>query len=210
MGHHTERIRLTTSDGLHLDGDLSAPDGPGAPSAAAVVCHPHPLYGGDRRNPVVGAAVRGLLDVGAATLTFDFRGVGASEGVHGRGVDEVHDVAAALDEIAMRFPGVPLWLGGYSFGSIMAMSVADQRVAGWIGIAPPLAAMGGRPAAADDPRPVHLLVSGHDQFSPPDATAALTEGWAATTTTVLPSADHFLAGHLDAVARFVATAVAAT
>ncbi len=207
MGHRTDPIHLLTSDGLRLDGDVTSPDD--TPWAAAVVCHPHPLYGGDRHSPVVEAVVRGLAAAGIAALRFDFRGVGSSEGTHGRGVDEVHDVIAALDLLADRFRGVPLWLVGYSFGSVVALSVDDARAAGWIAIAPPLAAMGGRPAAADDPRPSHLIIAGHDQFSPPDATAPLTDGWVATAMEVLPTADHFLAGHLTDVAARVVGAITA-
>lgn len=204
MAIHTAPIRLLTADGVHLDGDLTAPE---EPVAAAVVCHPHPLYGGDRHNPVVGAAVHALAERGVAALRFDFRGVGASGGTHGKGIDERLDVVAAVDALAEHSPGVPLWLVGYSFGSMVALSVVDDRIAGWVAIAPPLAAMGGRPAAADDPRPKHLLVAGHDQFSPPDATAALTGDWPATATSVLATADHFLAGHLAEVARLVVAAV---
>lgn len=206
MAIHTTPIRLLTSDGVHLDGDVTAPE---APVATAVVCHPHPLYGGDRHNPVVAAVVHALAERGVAALRFDFRGVGASGGVHGRGVDEQRDVVAAVDALAERWPELRPWLVGYSFGSVVALSVDDARVAGWVAVAPPLAAMGGRPAAADDQRSVHLVVAGHDQFSPPDATAALTADWAATTTEVLPSADHFLAGHLAEVARLVTAAVTA-
>ncbi len=204
MAIHMESIRLLTSDGVGLDGDVAVPAGP---RAGAVVCHPHPLYGGDRHNPVVTSVVGALADAGVVALRFDFRGVGASEGAHGGGVSEVHDVVAALDELVTRCPDLPIWLVGYSFGSIVALSVADVRAAGWVAIAPPLAAMGGRPAAADDPRPVHLIVAGHDQFSPPDTTASLTADWAATTTAVLPAADHFLAGHLADVAGRVTAAI---
>ena len=85
--------------GLRLEALLAVPE---SPKAGLVVCHPHPLYGGDMENPVVVRVVEVAQGVGIATLRFNFRGVGASGGVHAGGKDEQDDVAAALAALAGR------------------------------------------------------------------------------------------------------------
>jgi hypothetical protein len=96
------------------------------PLAAAVVCHAHPLQGGVMHFKVIFRAAKALQERGLATLRFNFRGVGLSEGVHDDGRGEQDDVIAALDEAERRFPGLPLVLGGFSFGSAMALRVAAR------------------------------------------------------------------------------------
>jgi alpha/beta superfamily hydrolase len=83
----------------------------------ALVCHPHPLFGGTMHNKVVYRLARGLRRSGAAVLRFNFRGVGRSQGEHDQGVGEADDARVALDWLRARFPGVPHVLAGFSFGS---------------------------------------------------------------------------------------------
>jgi alpha/beta superfamily hydrolase len=147
---------------------------------------------------------RGLAEAGCLVLRFDFRGVNGSEGVHGDGIDERIDAAAAIDVLAAA-TDAPLWLAGYSFGAAVALDVAHPRIDGWLAVAPPLAMMNGAPLAAADHRPKHLVVPRHDQYSPPEAVEPVVAEWANTSLVVVESADHFLAGHL---ARFVELAVA--
>lgn len=194
----TTEIRLETTDGLTLWGDRHGPDG--EPWAAAAVAHPHPLYGGDRHNPVVTTVARALCAAGVAVVTFDFRGVGRSEGTHDEGRAERLDLLAALAAATDGLPDeVPLVAAGYSFGAVVALQVTDERLAGWLAVAPPLGRMGGAPAAGPDARPKHLVVAQHDQFCPPDAADAASAGWPATTRTVVAMADHFLAAGLRTV-----------
>lgn len=195
----THDVRLTTIDGLTLVGDLALPDD-GTARAAVSIAHPHPLYGGDRHSAVVEAMFRALPAAGFAALRFDFRGVGQSEGRHDEGTGERLDVAAALDLLDTMVPGVPLVAAGYSFGAFVTLNVTDARVVGWLGVAAPLGRMGGRPLAADDHRPKHLVVPEHDQFCPPPAATDATADWAATTLTSVPMADHFLMAGLKVVA----------
>ena len=191
-------VRLETTDGCTLDADLFVP---AAPTAAVVLCHPHPLYGGDRHNSVVDAVWRLLRAHGSsAVVRFDFRGVRRSTGTHGKGEAERLDVAAAIDRLAPAAPGAPVFLVGYSFGSMVCSQVVDPRVAGWMLIAPPLVMAPSAPACASDPRPKLVLLGSHDQFTPIEEGQAKVAAWTNAEFVALPSADHFLLGHLSAVA----------
>lgn len=99
-----------------------------APRAAAVFCHPHPLYGGTMDNKVVFRAARGLQKAGLATLRFNFRGVRRSGGAHDGSGGEVADLGVALDWMRARYPELPLWAGGFSFGSRTAAQRALEDV----------------------------------------------------------------------------------
>jgi len=110
------------------------------PAFVAVVCHPHPLYGGTLHNKVVHRVASSLFERHAAVLRFNFRGVGKSEGVHDRGHGELDDARAALAWIRARHPGVPAWCAGFSFGSWVASRVAAAEPAIerlWL-VAPPV------------------------------------------------------------------------
>jgi len=120
-----------------LEAILKLPDG--ARRMAAVVAHPHPLYGGTMHNKVVYAAARRLEAHGAVVLRFNFRGVGASAGAHDQGRGERLDMAAAIDEMRRRLPGLPLVAAGYSFGCYVALAAgADGRADRLLGLAPPV------------------------------------------------------------------------
>lgn len=192
-----ETVDLTTLDGVRLAADFAV-----HPTAevAAVLCHPHPLYGGDRHSPVVDHLFRSLDAAGVMTVRFDFRGAGESDGTHGEGADERLDVAAAVDLLAMC-TDAPVWLVGYSFGAAVALDVVHPRVHGWVAVAPPLAMMPGTRLAAADHRPKLVVLAGHDQFGRPDQVLPVVGTWINTEHTVLTTADHFLAGHLTQVAE---------
>lgn len=112
----------------------------GAPRAVAVLGHPHPEYGGTMHTKMVYEAARGLTRVGAAVLRFNFRGAGASAGAFDEGRGEAGDFTAALDAAAARYPGLPLWAGGGSFGAWVAARVgaADPRVSLLLLVAAPV------------------------------------------------------------------------
>jgi alpha/beta superfamily hydrolase len=107
---------------------------------AAVVCHPHPLFGGTMHNKVVYQAAKSLDALGLPVLRFNFRGAGLSGGTHDRGRGEQGDVKAALDFLAGEFPGLPLLLAGFSFGCWVGLKVgcADERVEKMIGLGTPV------------------------------------------------------------------------
>lgn len=125
-----------------LEGVLEAPKSPAGLLAGAVVCHPHPQFGGNMFNNVVRALKKAFLDRNMICLRFNFRGTGGSEGAYGGGIDEIEDVRAALDfaERIERLDPKKLVLAGYSFGCWVALnaSARDPRPARLIGISPPV------------------------------------------------------------------------
>jgi alpha/beta superfamily hydrolase len=130
----TPARRGVTSEGLVATG---APEGI---RAAVVLGHPHPQFGGTMHTKGVYHAAKGLARIGCAVLRFNFRGVGKSEGAYDEGRGERDDFRAALDVMAERFPGAPLWAGGMSFGSWVGLSVGveDPRVSALLGVATPV------------------------------------------------------------------------
>ena len=125
-----------------LEALLDEPSGP--PRAAVVFAHPLPTHGGTMHTKAVYQGTKGLVRAGCAVLRFNFRGVGKSEGTFDAGAGEKGDFTAALDYMAARYPGVPLWAAGFSFGSWIALETgaADDRVTVLIGIAPPVTKTG--------------------------------------------------------------------
>ena len=182
-----------------LEGELWLPDDGAAPRAAAVVCHPHPLHGGTMKNNVVHRTARGLHDAGIAVLRFNFRGVGASEGVHdGNGAEE-EDLAAALTYLAEAVPGVPLWAGGFSFGSrtVVGLAPRDPRIERVVLVALPVIAYDCR-HATKVPQPGAIFMAGEDTFGTlavlRNQMPELLERFHVEE---VPGADHFFTGKLD-------------
>ena len=189
MSAHDERqMRFCTDDGTELVGDLSVPT---SCAAAAVVCHPHPQFGGNRFNPVVDAVHRSLPEVGVASLRFDFR----------ERFGERLDAEAALVELRRAVPDVPVVAIGYSFGAMVAMSVHVEDLAARILIAPPLGRSAGEPNRIC---PTLVLTPAHDQFAPPEVAGPIVEAWPDAEFQVIDIADHFLAGRTSTVADRVA------
>jgi alpha/beta superfamily hydrolase len=187
-----------------LEAILMHPEGP--PRAAAVVCHAHPLHGGVMHFKVVFRAAKALQAHGAAVLRFNFRGVGRSEGTHDSGQGEQDDVRAALTEMARRFPGLPVVLGGFSFGSAMALHVAarDPRPAALFVLGFP-ASMGYATAHLDEVRVPRLFVQGaEDEFGGADVIRRLVSPLPEPRQlVVVPGADHFFTHHLDQMQQAV-------
>ena len=208
----TTALRITTADGVSLEGEvrLPTPTGDEAARGALVLAHPHPLHGGSMASLVTSELFRVLPTEGLAALRFNFRGVGSSEGEHGHGVDERLDIEAAIDTLAALTEQRPLVLCGWSFGGDVSLTVTDRRLAGWALIAAPMRI---RPTAdydavATDPRPKLLIVPEHDEFRSPASAIEATSGWVNTTVEVVPGADHFLVGRTEKAARLVAAFVA--
>lgn len=167
-----------------------------APRAAAVVCHPHPLGGGTLDNNVVFRTARGLQHAGLAVLRFNFRGVGASEGIHdGNGAEE-GDASAALDWLESRFPGVPLWGAGFSFGARTIASLAgrDRRIARVLCITMPCLKFDCsflRRVRV----PTHLITAGADEYgNGADLARHVPDLPAHVDSEEIPGVDHFFKG----------------
>ena len=183
-----------------LEALLMRPDA--EPVAVAVICHAHPLHGGMMHFKVVFRAAKALQEAGLAVLRFNFRGVGRSEGSHDDGRGEQGDVVAALDELSRRFPQHAILLGGFSFGSIMALKVAatDDRPRAVVAMGFPLAHVEDR-SFLDGVAPPRLFVQGeHDQFGPGEEIATLVGALSPPVDLeVIGGADHFFDGHLDEI-----------
>jgi alpha/beta superfamily hydrolase len=112
----------------------------GGQDVGVVLCHPHPLRGGNMYSNVVSAVAEALWEHDISTLRFNFRGTGASTGVHGEGDTEGTDVAAAVTYLLSCQPMTQLVVAGYSFGAGVGLmaGAADARVTSLVGIAPPV------------------------------------------------------------------------
>lgn len=132
-------LSLPAARGVTAEG-LVATGAPLGIRAAMVMGHPHPQFGGTMHTKGVYHATKGLTRIGCAVLRFNFRGVGKSEGTWDEGRGERDDFRAALDVMASRYPGVPLWAGGMSFGSWVGLNVGvdDPRVSTLLGVACPV------------------------------------------------------------------------
>jgi uncharacterized protein len=183
-----------------LEAILMNPDGP--PTAAAVLCHAHPLHGGVMHFKVLFRAAKALQAHGAAVLRFNFRGVGRSEGTHDEGRGEQDDARAALEEMARRFPALPLVLGGFSFGSTMAAKVGcgDPRVKALLVMGFPARMMGEAALAAPCAKPRLFVQGERDEFADGARIRAVVERLSEPKAlVVVPESDHFFTGHLDAL-----------
>lgn len=189
-----------------LEAVLMGPDE--APVAAAVVCHAHPLHGGLMHFKAVFRAAKALQSAGLAALRFNFRGVGLSEGVHDDGEGEQEDARAALGELERRFPGLPLVIGGFSFGAVVALRVAarDPRVRAVFALGFPLVRFGDAATLQAPSQPRFFVQGEQDQFGAGEDLRALVEPLpGAREMVVVPGANHFFDGQLDALQGAVAS-----
>jgi uncharacterized protein len=178
---------------------------PDQASHAAVVCHPHPLFGGTLHNKVVYQTAKTLHERGWPVLRFNFRGAGLSEGTHDRGRGEQDDVRAAIDYLAQEFPGRPILLAGFSFGSWVGslVAVADARVKEFIGLGLPVDNTD-MSYLADSSKPKLIVQGGSDKFGSRKNVemffAALREP---KRLVIVEGADHFFTHRLDEVAAAI-------
>ncbi len=185
----------------------SSPEaGAEGPTAAVVLAHPHPQYGGTMHTKVVFQAAKAFCRLGCAVLRFNFRGVGVSAGEYSGGEGELADFRACLDFMAARFPGVPLWAAGVSFGSWVAMTTGagDDRVTTLVGIALP-SSIYDFSAVKASVKPKFFIHGEHDEICPLRGVWEL-YGQAAEPKelVVVDGADHLFDGHVSEVADAIA------
>lgn len=189
-------MKIPVSHGF-LEASLREPEG--EPRGAAVVCHPHPLHGGTMHTKAVFRTAQALGEAGLLALRFNFRGVGTSTGSYEEGVGEKEDVRAALEWLAEEASGLPLVAGGFSFGSIVGLSVGieDDRVRALVGLGVPLE-LSDASFLADTDKPVLVVQGEHDEFGPAERVREEMGGWGEHVTVVsVPGADHFFHERFD-------------
>jgi hypothetical protein len=176
------------------------------PESVALVCHPHPLFGGTMHNKVVYQAAKALHQAGMPVLRFNFRGAGLSQGKHDEGRGELDDVRAALNYLAEEFPGAPILVAGFSFGACVGLGVGreDSRVTRLIGLGIPLNRCDMN-YLRDCVKPKLFISGGNDEFGPRDKVeelfAALPEP---KRLKIVEGVDHFFAGKLGEVGAEIA------
>lgn len=185
-------------------GRLEALLNAGSPNAthAAVVCHPHPLFGGTLHNKVVFHTMKALNNFGFPVLRFNFRGAGLSEGEHANGIGEVDDVRAALDWLEREFT-LPVIFAGFSFGAAVGLraACADDRVRLLVALGLPAVPVEDRVYDFDFlracPKPKLFVSGSRDQFGPTGKLEALVQTFADPKKLVrIEAGDHFFEGRL--------------
>jgi len=184
---------------------------PPTPRFAAVVCHPHPLFGGTMHNHATYRLARAVRSQGGITLRFNFRGVGLSAGRHDHGAGEVDDARAALRLLAERYPALPRHACGFSFGAWMALGAGcpDPEVQGVLcaGLALTM-----REDVVEAVRtcakPVAVVQAAADEFGGVDAVERALQGASGPRRLmVVPGATHLFTEALDALEREAAGAM---
>ena len=192
----TERVTIAGPAG-NLEALLEIPAGADG-TRVAVVCHPHPVYGGTMTNKVVHILAKTFTERGVPAVRFNFRGVGASAGAYDEGEGETQDAFAVIDWALQRFPGAGLWVAGFSFGGAIAVRAAVARNAKrLVTVAPAVHrfAVDG----AQLPQCPWLLVQGDSDEL---VNASEIQRWVATIAhpprlVVLPGVEHFFHGRLN-------------
>lgn len=194
----------------HIEAILKEPDGP--VRRAAIVCHPHPLFGGTMHNKVVYRIARAFQDSGFSVLRFNFRGVGRSQGEHDDGLGEQDDLRSAIKFIEEKYPGAEVWLAGFSFGSVVMLRAAscDDRARAIIAVGVPVSKYDfSEIARCGKPK---LFVQGSlDQFgSAGDLKRLFASLDDPKELKIIEGADHFFEGRLnelvDAITNFISAA----
>ena len=196
--HHESRNLFLSGTAGRLEAILWTPARAETPELAAVICHPHPLFGGTMHNKVVYQTAKTLDSFGIPVLRFNFRGAGLSAGAHDRGKSEQDDVRAAIDFLASEFPRVPLLVGGFSFGSWVGLRVGcdEPRVSELLGLGIPVNNSSFE-YLRDCAKPklfVHGRNDEHGAWQKVEQVVAQLPG--ENRLVFVENADHFFAGHL--------------
>jgi hypothetical protein len=202
-----KKVKFSSGE-LSLEGILNIPQGSG-PFPTAVICHPHPLYGGSMESNVVNAISKALSQTSFISLKFNFRGVGVSEGEFSQGIGEQEDVAAAISFVSSVKEVDPskIALVGYSAGAAFGLPVAvkDDRIKALVAISPPLNMFNFN--FLQNCLKHKLLISGsRDDFTPPSRLLEFCQTLPEPKKCeIIEAADHFWWRYEDIIAAKVAT-----
>jgi alpha/beta superfamily hydrolase len=181
-----------------------------APTGIALIAHPHPLFGGTADNKVVTTLAKAFRELGCATLRPNFRGVGASEGAHDRGIAETDDLVAVHTYARRRFGDLPVYLAGFSFGAYVTTRLAKRlqesgmaarrlvlvgTAAGFI--------EGDRQYETEAVAPDTIVIHGDRDETVPLANVLAWAGPLELPVTVIPGADHFFHRRLHLIRRII-------
>lgn len=175
------------------------------PRGAAVLCHPHPAWGGTMDNRVIYRAAKAVQDAGLAALRFNFRGAGASTGSYDEGVGEKDDVTAAIDWLQGRYPALPLVLAGFSFGAWVGLEAGcpDERITACIGLGLPLNFYN-FDFLMENEKPSLYIVGTLDEFCPMDKLDMFERRLPGTSMVRrIEGAEHFFASQLEEVQELI-------
>ncbi len=201
-------VNIPTPQG-HLEGILKPEEENSQPRYAGLVCHPHPLYGGTMHNKVVFKVAQTLQSLNVPALRFNFRGVGHSSGAYDEGRGEMDDVRYALEFLSRRYPGIPVILAGFSFGSYVALRVAsaDDRAQAMIGLGVPARWFDGDTLQGCH-KPKLFIHGTNDELAPYEPAVKWFEQVPAPKSMIaVEGADHFFQGRLDEVQAIIASFV---
>jgi len=171
----------------------------------AIICHPHPLYGGTMQNKVVHIIAKACLGLGMPAIRFNFRGVGKSEGHFEHGLGEQQDLATVVEWARKQFPSHPVWLAGFSFGSFVAYKSFNQvKAERLLLVAPPVGLFEFQPMEKID-IPWAVIQGKQDEITPPESV----EEWVKSQKTqpvfyYLDDVSHFFHGKLIILREIVA------
>lgn len=173
-------------------------------SPVVIVSHPHPLYGGTLTNKVVHILARGVSDLTLASVRFNFRGVGDSEGQFDDGKGETEDLLAVVAWVRKQHPDSPIWLAGFSFGAYITIKAYKAaRAERMILVAPPVTLYDLSTVKSVD-IPCSILQGGQDEVIDPEAVTRWVEGLSSSPNYQwIDSAGHFFHGQLNVVRDFV-------
>jgi alpha/beta superfamily hydrolase len=192
---------------ITLEGLLAKPEGASV-ARGGVVCHPHPLYGGSMYNNVVDAVLAAMWKMGWATLRFNFRGVGESEGEHSGGAGEAADAAAAVEFLAHQSGVQPegIVLAGYSFGAMAATTTAITEIKGLgalLLVALPIR-MADASALKTFQKPILFAAGDNDTYCPASQLEAIQKDLdGRAQLRIIEGADHFFGGYEEELADAV-------
>jgi len=196
-------MMMIPAGSIELESHIREPEG--EPRGVAVLCHPHPVYGGTMDNRVVYRSARAVAKAGFSALRFNFRGVGKSTGQYDHGLGEKEDVAAAVDWMEKRYPGKPLAILGYSFGAWVGLQTGcqDPRIQALVGIGLPLDLYSFE-YLLDYTNPSLYIVGAQDEFCSPVILQNLIRRLpTASKIHRLPDADHFFTEQVDDVENLI-------